>query len=271
MEQTMDLSYLQLATAYAFILVLLVLVRRRGIKREKDILIACVRMTVQLLIMGYVLLYVFQNPSWPLTSLMIAVMLGFAMYTVFQRSRYPLSRKMRVWVAASICVGSLVTILFFLLVVIRIRPWYNPQYFIPLSGMIVGNTMTGVALGMNRLCGDLRDQKDRVENSLMLGATYRAATHELVNQAFDASILPTLLSMMSMGIISLPGMMTGQILAGTLPTTAIKYQIGIMLAILGSVAMSVYLFVSYGVKTFFNEKSQLVIPEEKKKQKASAA
>jgi putative ABC transport system permease protein len=123
--------------------------------------------------------------------------------------------------------------------------------------MIIGNSMTGIALGANKLCSDMEDKRGEIENSLMLGATPVAATKEIVNNAFDSAILPTMNNMLTMGIVSLPGMMTGQILSGTFPITAIKYQIGIMLAILGSTAITTVLFVTLGYRTFFTKDNRL--------------
>ena len=104
----------------------------------------------------------------------------------------------------------------------------------------------------------MQSRRTMIENSLMLGATPAAATHEVVNDAFDSAILPTMNNMLTMGIVSLPGMMTGQILSGTFPITAIKYQIGIMLAILGCTALTVVLFVTLGYKTFFTKHATLI-------------
>lgn len=130
-------------------------------------------------------------------------------------------------------------------------------YCIPISGMIVGNAMTGIALGANKLCSGMYEGREKIENSLMLGATPAAAARAIVNDAFDSAILPTMNNMLTMGIVSLPGMMTGQILSGTFPITAIKYQIGIMLAILGCTALTVVLFVTLGYKTFFTKHAAL--------------
>ena len=118
--------------------------------------------------------------------------------------------------------------------------------------------MTGIALGANKLCSAMLERHDQIESALMLGATPKAATRDIVNDAFDSAILPTMNNMLTMGIVSLPGMMTGQILSGTFPLTAIKYQIGIMLAILGCTAITVVLFVTLGYKTFFTKDAQLI-------------
>lgn len=260
----MDLPVLNLAIAYVFVLVLLVIFRTRGIRREKQILIATTRMTVQLTAMGYVLMLVFRYPRWWLTLLMLAAMLSFAAYNARKRVKLDMPKELARLMAVSMVCGYAATAGLFLFAVLRVDPWFAPQYCIPISGMIVGNSMTGVALGANKLCSGMRDRRDRIENSLMLGATPAAAARDVVNDAFDSAILPTMNNMLTMGIVSLPGMMTGQILSGTFPITAIKYQIGIMLAILGCTALTVVLFVTLGYKTFFTKNAALRDEEHKK-------
>jgi putative ABC transport system permease protein len=105
----------------------------------------------------------------------------------------------------------------------------------------------------------INTQKNKVETALMLGATPKAAVKSIADKAFDAAIMPTINSMLGMGIIFLPGMMTGQILAGASPLIAIKYQIAIMMGIFGSVSLTVILFIQLGYKTFFNKEDQLII------------
>lgn len=261
-SSVMNLPLQNLAMAYVFVLLLLLLSKARGIGREKLILLATTRMTVQLTVMGFVLMFVFRHPSWWLTLLMLAVMLSFAIYNAAKRIKLPISRELRRLMAVSMSVGYLVTITIFILVILRVKPWFHPQYCIPISGMIIGNAMTGIALGANKLCSGMREKRVMIENSLMLGATPEAATREIVNDAFDSAILPTMNNMLTMGIVSLPGMMTGQILSGTFPLTAIKYQIGIMLAVLGCTALTVILFVTLGYKTFFTSSQALKDVEE---------
>jgi len=253
----MNLSVLQLLIAYIFVLIMLIIFKSRGIKREKQILIATTRMTVQLTLMGYVLMFVFNNPSWWLTSFMILIMISFAIYNSIKRVKVNMSKELQGIIAFSMVLGALLTATFFIIIVLKVSPWFNPQYFIPISGMIIGNSMTGIALGANKLCSDMEDKHVEIENSLMLGASPVAAAKEIVNNAFDSAILPTMNNMLTMGIVSLPGMMTGQILSGTFPLTAIKYQIGIMLAILGSTAITTVLFVTLGYRTFFTKDNRL--------------
>ncbi|WP_025690197.1 ABC transporter permease [Paenibacillus zanthoxyli] len=257
MNGTIDLLFWQLAAAYLFVILLIVIVRIKGIPREKEILIGAVRMTLQLILVGYLLVYVFGNAHPAYTLLLVAIMLAFSIRTVINGTKRKLSKALKQSIALSMTSGILVSLVYFIFIVLQLAPWYEPRYVIPIAGMIVGNSMTGVALGVNSLIEGMHGQKDKVEAALMLGATPRMAAREIVNQSFDSAMLPTINSMVGMGIVFLPGMMTGQILSGTSPIVAVEYQIAIMLGIVGSVSLSVILFVQLGYRTFFNRRSQL--------------
>lgn len=257
MNGIIDLSIIQVAAAYLFIIMLLIILKIKGIAREKEVLIASIRMTLQLILVGYVLVYLFESMNPFLTILVLLIMESFAIYNIFQRSSRPLNKKLKQVVALSMTFGTLTSLLFFLFVVIQISPWYDPQYFIPIAGMLIGNSMTGISLGVNRLLEGMKERKSLVESALMLGATPKQAAKEVVDSAFDSAILPTINSMVGMGLVFLPGMMTGQILSGVSPTTAIAYQIAIMLGILGSVSLTVIIFVQLGSRSFFNNRDQL--------------
>ncbi len=257
MKGIIDLTVVQVALAYIFVLIVLIIVRARGIKREKEIIVSSVRMTLQLILVGYLLVYIFDNPNPFVTMGIIALMEVFAIYTVFKKFKNQLSKALKQVIAASMLMGTLSCLVYFLLVVVRISPWYDPQYFIPIAGMIVGNAMTGISLGVKSLVEGMTIQRAAVEEALILGATPRDASKDIINSSFDSAILPTINSMVGMGIVFLPGMMTGQILSGTVPTTAIAYQIAIMLGILGAVSLTVFMMLQRGYKTFFNTESQL--------------
>lgn len=259
MEEIIELQILQLAAAYVFIVVLLIIVKIKGIGREKEILISTVRMTLQLILVAYLLSYMFDVQHPMFTVLFLLAMLGFSVHNTFKRVKTTLLPQTKIAVAISLVTGTVVSILYFNLIVIQFSPWYDPRYFIPIAGMIIGNSMTGISLGVSRLADGFHEQKAVVESSLMLGATPKMASKDIVNNAFDAAILPTINSMVGMGIVLLPGMMTGQILSGISPVTAVEYQIAIMLGIVGSVALSVIMFVQLGYKTFFNKRNQLLI------------
>jgi putative ABC transport system permease protein len=262
LNEVIELGLGQMIVAYVFVVLLLIIVRIKGIKREKEILIGSIRMTLQLILTGYILSLLFENPHPLLTLLVLIIMEVFAIFNVYKRVKYKMNHKLKKAIALSMSIGTVSTLFIFILGVIRLNPWFDPRYFITLMGMLIGNAMTGISLGVNHLISGMEKQKALVEGALILGATPKEATKEIVNEAFDAAFLPTINSMVGMGIVFLPGMMTGQILSGISPITAIEYQIAIMLGILGSVALSVFLFVSWGYKTFFNEEDQLLLDEE---------
>jgi putative ABC transport system permease protein len=257
MSGIIDLGIGQVAIAYIFVLIVIAIVRARKINREKEILISSVRMTLQLILTGYILVYVFQNPNPLITTGIILLMEIFAIYTIFKKFKGKLSDSLRRIIAISMSIGTLSCLIYFLFVVVRIKPWYSPQYFVPIAGMLIGNSMTGISLGVKSLIEGMSNQKNLIEEALILGATPQVASKSIINSTFDAAIMPTINSMVGMGIVFLPGMMTGQILSGTLPTTAIAYQIAIMLGILGAVALTVIIMLQLGYRTFFNKEDQL--------------
>ncbi len=273
MKGAMDLSWGQMAFAYAFPLITYLICNIRHIQRGKDLVSSAFRMTVQLMIAGYILTFILSKPSPRITLLVLIVMEIFAVFTIFQRVKTPLTPELKRAAALSQWMGTLFCIGYFLFLVVRPRPWFDPQYFIPLGGMMIGNAMTAVALAMTRLIDAVREGKDQIEAALILGAEPQRAMKPSIDKTFDAAILPTLSSMAGMGIVILPGMMTGQILSGSPPNTAIKYQIAIMLAILGTSSLCVLTFLTLASRSFFNKKKQLVFEDqllalrEKKKSK----
>ncbi len=258
---TIDIQ--RLALAYVFVIIVLAIIKFKGISREKELFLATFRMTIQLIFTGYILVYIFESINPIFTILIVIIMEIFAILNIFKRVKNELSRKLKKIIAFSMILGTLTSLLFFIFVVLNLEIWYNPRYFIPIAGMLIGNSMTGISLGVTKLVDGVNQQKETIECSLMLGATPKTATKAIVDDAFDSAILPTINSMIGMGIVFLPGMMTGQILSGTVPTTAIQYQIAIMMGILGSVSITVIIFVQLAYKTFFNDDYQLVLEKDK--------
>jgi putative ABC transport system permease protein len=132
--------------------------------------------------------------------------------------------------------AALVT-LFALLGALRPDPWYDPRYAIPLLGMILGNTMTGVGLGLNALSNGLVNRQAAVEARLMLGFDRRAALAPVMRDALVSAMMPIINTMSAAGVVALPGMMTGQILGGVPPAQAVKYQILILFLIAGGTGL----------------------------------
>lgn len=257
-NSVINLSNQQLFLTYIFTAIALLLTSLNGINRNKDIIIGTIRMTIQLFIAGFILVYVFDSSSIVLSTLLILLMESFAVFNIISPKKDRLNSKLKKTIAIAQISGTVFTLIFFLLVVIRPKPIYNPQYLIPLGGMIIGNSMTGINLALNGLLDASENNKSTIEGSLMLGASPRMAMDKFIQKSFDTAITPTLNSIKNIGIISLPGMMTGQILGGVSPLIAIRYQIAIMTAILSSVSICVFVFLRLGYKNFFNKQEQLI-------------
>ena len=153
-------------------------------------------------------------------------------------------------------IGTGLTLFIVVYVIIQVEPWYSPQYVIPIMGMILGNSMNGVALAIDRLTSEIREKREIIETRLSLGATSREAVSDIISSAVRAAMIPTINSLMTVGIVSLPGMMTGQILSGTSPIIAVKYQILVMYMIAASVMISSVLLVQRGYKQYFTAHHQ---------------
>jgi putative ABC transport system permease protein len=142
-------------------------------------------------------------------------------------------------------------------VVVQVEPWYQPQYFIPLGGMIAGNAMNAVSLSLERLLSSLRDQRQEVELVLSLGGNWQEASQRLRREAIRAGMIPSINAMMTVGLVSLPGMMSGQILAGVDPALAVRYQILVMLMLVGATALGTLIVVNLILKRCFTRLDQL--------------
>ena len=205
---------------------------------ERQLAIATVRMIVQLLLVGVVLTALFSllSPTW--TALAALAMVLFAGREIMARQE---RRLKGLWsyglgTGCMLMAASLVTI-FALLTQLQADPWYHPRYTLPLLGMILGNTMTGISLGLHTLTTGLVRDRAAVEARLMLGATRREALLPATRSALRSAMMPIVNSMAATGLVSLPGMMTGQILAGIEPVEAVKYQLLIMFLIAGGTGL----------------------------------
>jgi putative ABC transport system permease protein len=250
-----ELNIINFALIYVLLIIIIAVMKRSGIDQTKTLIVACLRMTVQLILAGLLLTFVFDNPSPWITCLYIAVMILFASYLVISKNRW-LNRRFRTYVILAIGSSGLSVLLYFILIVMN-ADVFNPQYAIPLAGMIVGNSMTGMALGLKAFSTELASNGDRIEALLNVGAEPKKIMNPFVNKAVEFAMMPTINSMLGMGIISLPGMMTGQILAGTSPTVAVLYQIAILIAISVAVCMTVFIALNLGYKTLYNERNQM--------------
>lgn len=217
------------ATLVIFLAALSYLLR---LNMERKILIAGLRTAVQLMLIGWVLKILFENTTFLWVFGISVFMLLAAGREVFARQKQPLSGFWAFGIGTgTLFVSSFVVTILSLTTMISVTPWYNPQYAIPLLGMLLGNTMTGISIGVDHLTQAAVSQKKTIEQRLLLGQTPKDAIHEITQEAVRSALIPIVNAMAAAGIVSLPGMMTGQILAGSPPVEAVKYQIMIMFLI----------------------------------------
>lgn len=248
----------QVAFSSLLILINLVLSLRLKLGLEQSLLIATVRMIVQLLLIGYILewLFTLSNPA-PILGIAFIMALVAGISAVNRTSRRFLGIYWRSFISvllAAFLITNLTT-----LGIIQVKPWYDPQYFIPMLGMVLGNTLSGISLGLERFMEGLVNNRQQIETLLALGATRWEATHREVQAAIRTGMIPTINSMMVMGIVSLPGMMTGQILAGASPLDAVRYQIVIIFAIASGTALGTLGVVLLAWQALLNSSHQLCL------------
>jgi putative ABC transport system permease protein len=154
-------------------------------------------------------------------------------------------------------ISSFSITLFALWVIIGSEPWYSPQYAIPLLGMLLGNTMNGVSLSLDRLTHGAWQQRDIIEQRLMLGATRNEAFLDIRKQSIRAGMIHIINAMTTAGLVNLPGMMTGQIIAGSPPVEAVKYQILIMFLIASGTGFGIITAVTLATHRLFDERHRL--------------
>lgn len=219
--------------ALAVVLLAIVLSLVQQLRIEKDMAYAIVRAFIQLSIIGFVLQFIFSQGNVLYILLAYFFMVAVAGYTAGQRAKHVPHGK---YVAgASILLGTSITMV--LLVLLRVFP-FTPRYIIPVSGMMVGNAMTTTGLTLKRLRDDLRVQQSLVETALALGATPRQATIRQIRRALVVALAPVIDNAKTVGLISLPGAMTGLIMGGASPLEAIQLQIVVMNMLLGASTFS---------------------------------
>ncbi|MDF1565698.1 MAG: iron export ABC transporter permease subunit FetB [Deltaproteobacteria bacterium] len=203
---------------------------------ERRIAVAAARTVVQLLLVGLVLRWVFAlDRWWVIAAILLSMVVNAGIAGVRRTGR----RYRGIWLDALLAVSVSCVLVTFTVteIVIGVDPWYEPRYLIPLMGMVLGNTLTGLSLCLDRITADLDTRRVEVEGWLALGATGWEATRPIVAEAARTGMVPILNVMTVAGIVTLPGMMTGQILAGEPPMQAVKYQIVVMFMIAAGAAI----------------------------------
>lgn len=225
---------------------------------SRQLLIAACRNVIQLLLIGYILKVIFNTDNLLFLGAIAMVMLLVAGFEINARQKYPLKRGVGFRIGTSaLFLSSFAMALLTLIVIVSPTPWYSPQYAIPLLGMLLGNTMNGISLGMDKLNQSVYQQRLIIEQRLMLGQTCHEAIKEIRAESIRTGMIPIINSMAIAGLVSLPGMMTGQILSGTPPIEAVKYQILIFFLISAGTGFGIMLAVNMIVGRLFDERQRL--------------
>jgi len=262
------LGYLDVALAAALLIVNAGLSIAFRLGLAKRLVIAAVRMTVQLSLVGLVLKALFHASSPWLTTMAALVMVAFAGREAMARQERSFTGYWSYGIGTSaMCAAALTVTLFALTTQFETRPWYDARYALPLLGMILGNTMNGVSLALERLAADAHNGQRAIEARLALGDDSRQALNEVTRAAIRAGMIPSINSMSATGLVALPGMMTGQILAGVDPVEAVKYQLLVMFLIGGGTALGVFAAVMAGARRLTDSRHRLRLDRLKSKKR----
>ncbi|WKA58833.1 iron export ABC transporter permease subunit FetB [Planococcus shenhongbingii] len=247
------MSYFTLSLTLIFVLIPLVLSKTFNLGLEKDTLIATIRSIIQLLAVGYVLKFVFDSDSLIYIFLMVTLMIVAATHNAQKKGAA--IQGIVVKIAVTLVLVEVLTQS--ILIGFNITP-PTAQYIIPISGMVIGNSMVLSILFLNRFTAEVEANQDQTELILSLGGTPKQAIHRQLIQSIKASMIPTIESQKTVGLVQLPGMMSGQIIAGADPIQAVQFQLLIMFLLLTTAAVtSVFLgFLSY--PTLFNQRMQFL-------------
>ncbi|MBD3883474.1 iron export ABC transporter permease subunit FetB [Phormidium tenue FACHB-886] len=250
----LDLARLGLAMGLMVLAVALSAWQRLGL--EGSLTIATGRTILQLLVVGYVLEIIFAvNSPWAVLGIVMAMS---AIAAVVARNR--ISRKvphLLPIVGGAIVFSSAFTLAYTTLLVLQPETWYNPRYLVPLAGILLGNTMNAAAIAGERFVTTLNNSQLEIETHLSLGATPQQATWQYRRDAIKAGLIPTINSMMVVGLVTLPGVFTGQVLGGINPLNAALYQILIMFVLAIATLICTSLVIQGVDRQFFNAAAQL--------------
>lgn len=253
MSGTDTISVLSLLISSSLVMITLFFSYWQKLKLEGEIIVGVIRAVLQLIAVGYVLEFIFgyENPLF--TTLLLLFMTVNAAYNAAKRGR-EIRNGFRISFLA-ILMGVLVTIS---ILIFSKTLDYEPQKIVPVSGMIISNSMVALGLCYRQLISNFKNKRQEVESKLALGGDILNASIEIIRDSIKTGMIPTIDSAKTLGIVSLPGMMTGLILAGTPPMEAIKYQLMVAFMLLSTTSISSFIACFLSYKEFFNERKQII-------------
>jgi putative ABC transport system permease protein len=249
--ETLDIELPRMALLYGLCLLPWLLLWLIGLRLSRDIGISILRMSIQLALVGIYLKMLFNlNNPW-LNGLWILMMLLVADLSILRRAGLK-ARYFALTTFTAIASSILFSTAYLVILVIQPTHYYDARYLVPLAGMILGNCLQGNVIALERFYSALRKNENEYATFLMLGATRWEAVRPYYRDAVKAAINPTIAGMATMGLVSLPGMMTGQILGGSEPWLAVKYQIAIMICIFTSTTIACIINLKLSLSIAFN-------------------
>ena len=257
MDNLISLDTTDLVLCLGLIGIAIALSLWRKLALEKQLAYSAVRSLMQLIAIGYILDIVFAIDNWLIVLCILGVMIAIASIVTRNRIDQKLPGLLAT-VILSLVASSAFTLGYVILLIVQPERWYEPQYLIPLAGMLFGNAMNGASLAGDRLLNAINQNRLEIETHLCLGATGKQAISRYQKEAIRTGLIPTLNNMVVIGLVSLPGMFTGQVLGGSNPRDAASYQILILFAIVVVNLMTAILVTEGIYKKFFNQDEQLI-------------
>lgn len=256
MEHVIDINYFELFAGYALMLIPIAILwyYRTGI--VKDTIIAIVRMTVQLLLVGLYLEYIFKLNNSIINVCWVIIMSIVATYTIIHRSKLN-QRLFFLPILLSGIISIAITDAYFLGFIIKLNNIFDARYFIPITGMLLGNTIKNVIISLNSYYKRIDEEQNLYRWYLANGATKNEALLPFMRHSLKSAFNPMIATTAIMGLISLPGMMTGQILGGSNPNIAVKYQIMLLITIFASAILTVFLTIKFSDRIAFDNYGNL--------------
>lgn len=258
MDNVIDITWWQLATFSLVLCVPLTVNKLYQLDIGKEIIVSVGRMAIQLLLVGIYLEYLFTLNSLWINLIWLTAMVAIGASSIVSKTRLPMN-KLFVPVATGLAVGLFPLVLILCLAVVQPTPWYSTQYLIPLSGMLLGNSLSSTIVALQNLFSAFEERRSEYEAAISLGASPQYASRDFMRNALRKANAPILASMATVGLVTLPGMMTGQILGGTSPLIAIKYQLMIMIAIFAMMTISLTLSLNLTLKAAFTKEGRVNI------------
>lgn len=250
--EAVDITIWGLLAAFAMVVPTLLADQYYGLKLKKEALISITRMSLQLVVVGVFLEYIFWLNNWLVNLAWFMLMVGTAVFSAVGKAKINLREYLPLLVVA-FTVPALATLMYFNTLIIQLDYLFEARYLIALGGMILGNVLSTNVVALNSFYQSLKSQEKYYLYRLGLGANRNEALAPFFRKSVQLSLSPALAKTATIGIVSLPGMMSGQIIGGSSPNTAIKYQIAIMIAIYVASMFSVLLSLVLSSKQSFDK------------------